>query len=441
MKPIVAIVGRPNVGKSTFFNRVAGEKISIVDDRPGVTRDRIYVDSEWNGKKFTLIDTGGLEIKSEDEMYKHIKTQAELAVELADVIVFFVDGRDGIVNNDYDIAKFLRHSNKPIVLAVNKIDNYRQDAIFEFYNLGIGEPIAMSAEQGTGTGDVLDEVVANFDKIVYEEDEERLKIAVVGKPNAGKSSLTNKLLGYDRTIVSDVAGTTRDAIDTKFDFKGKKYTIVDTAGIRRKSRIDDDVEHYSVLRAMAAIRKADVVLIVLDSSEEISEQDVRIAGYVHREGKPSVIVMNKWDTIEKDTYTINEYNKKLKTDLAFMDYFVPVYTSAKTGQRVDKIMDLVEYVHKNSSLRPSTGTLNEVIQDAVSMNEAPSYKGRRLKIYYATVPNVNPPLIVIFVNDSELVHFSYKRYLENCLRKAFNFEGTPIKLVFKNKGENEDGIK
>ncbi len=437
MKPIVAVIGRPNVGKSTFFNRIAGEKISIVDDRPGVTRDRVYVDSEWRGKQFTLIDTGGLEIKSTDEMFMHIKTQAEIAMELADVILFFVDGRDGLMNDDYDIADYLRTSKKPIVLAVNKVDNYTPDAVFEFYSLGLGEPIALSAEGGQGTGDVLDEVVAHFDMVEVIEEPDRLKIAVVGKPNAGKSSLTNKLLGYDRSIVSDVAGTTRDAIDTHFEINDRKYTIVDTAGIRRKARIDDDVEHYSVLRAMAAIRKADVCLIVFDSTEDISEQDVRIAGYVHRMGKPSVIVMNKWDLIEKDTFTVNKYTNNLKTSLAFMDYFQPIFISAKTGQRVEKIMSLVEYVYERNSFRPSTGVLNEVIQDAVRMNEPPSYKGKRLKIMYATVPEVNPPFIVLFVNDSNLVHFSYKRYLENNIRKSFDFNGTPIKLVFKSKSEEE----
>ncbi|MEG1519793.1 MAG: ribosome biogenesis GTPase Der, partial [Clostridia bacterium] len=389
------------------------------------------------GKPVTLVDTGGLEIKSNDEMFMHIKEQAEIAVELADVIIFFTDGRDGVMNEDHEIASYLRSSKKPIVLAVNKIDNYSVGAVYDFFELGLGEPIALSAEQGQGTGDVLDEVVAFFDKFDATVDEDVLKIAVVGRPNAGKSSLVNKLLGYDRTIVSDIPGTTRDAIDTKFEYKGKKYSIIDTAGMRRKSKIDDDVEHYSVLRAMAAIRKADVVLIVFDAQEEISEQDVRICGYVHREGKPSVIVMNKWDLIEKDTYTVNEYNKKLKNDLAFMDYFMPIYISAKTGQRVDKIMDIVDYVYKNNSFRPTTGTLNEIIQDAVSMNEAPSYKGKRLKIYYATAPAVNPPLIVISVNDNMLVHFSYKRYLENCIRKAYNFEGTPIKIVFNNRDEGK----
>ena len=438
MKPIVAIVGRPNVGKSTFFNRIAGEKIAIVDDRPGVTRDRNYIDAEWNGKGFTLVDTGGLEIKSQDEMFKHIKIQAEIAVDLADVIIFFTDGREGVMNDDYEIATYLRSSKKPIVLAVNKIDNYSEGAVFEFYALGLGDPVAVSSEQGQGTGDVLDEVVRYFDKVELDDEPDRLKIAVVGRPNAGKSSLTNKLLGYDRTIVSEVAGTTRDAIDTKFDFKGKKYSIVDTAGMRKKARIDDDIEHYSVLRGMAAIRKADVVLIVLDAGEEISEQDVRIAGYVHRMGKASVIVMNKWDTIEKDTYTVNKFNDSLKNDLAFMNYFQPVYVSAKTGQRVDKIMDIIDYVYERNSFRPSTGTLNEVLQDAVRMNEAPSFKGKRLKIYYATIPAVNPPMMVIFVNNSELVHFSYKRYLENNIRKAFNFDGTPIKIIFKSRDENSN---
>lgn len=438
MKPLVAIVGRPNVGKSTFFNRVAGERISIVDNQPGVTRDRIYVDASWAGKDFTLVDTGGLELKSDDEMFSHIKNQAEMAVELADVIIFFVDGKEGIMSNDEDIVNYLRRSKKPIVLAVNKIDNYDPSLLFEFYSLGLGEPIGMSAEQGTGTGDVLDEVVSHFSDEDFEDEDDSLKIAVVGKPNAGKSSLVNKLLGYNRTIVSNIAGTTRDAIDTKFECNGKKYTIIDTAGMRRKSKINDDVEHYSVLRAMSAIRKADVVLIMFDSTEEISEQDVRIAGYVHRQGKPSVILMNKWDLVDKDTYTINKFDEKLKNDLAFMNYFVASYVSALTGKRVEKILELVDYVYERNSFRPTTGTLNEIIQDAVRMNEAPSYKGKRLKIYYASVVNVNPPMIVISVNDDGLVHFSYKRYLENTIRKAFDFSGTPIKIVFKNRKKETD---
>ena len=436
MKPTIAIVGRPNVGKSTFFNRVAGERLSIVDDRPGVTRDRVYCDAEWGGKKFTLVDTGGLEVKSTDEMFVHIKEQAMTAVDLADVIIFMVDGKQGLLHDDYEVASLLRKSKKPIVLAVNKIDNYDESKVFEFYSLGLGEPIGMTAEQGQGTGDVLDEAVSYLENIEIEDEPDRIKIAIVGKPNVGKSSLTNKILGYDRSIVSDVSGTTRDAIDTRFEFDGQKYSIIDTAGIRRKRSIDDDVEHYSVLRAMAAIRKADVVLIVMDASEEISEQDVRIAGYVHRMGKPSVVVMNKWDTIEKDTNTVNQYNKNLHTSLAFMDYFVPVYVSAKTGQRVEKIMNLVNEVYAHASFRPSTGVLNDIIQDAFAVNEPPSFKGRRLKIYFVTATSTNPPVIVFSVNDSELVHFSYRRYLENQLRKAFDFSGTPVKLVFSNRSED-----
>lgn len=438
MKPIVAIVGRPNVGKSTFFNRIVGERISIVDDRPGVTRDRIYADGEWAGRAFTIVDTGGLEVKSDDEMFVHIKEQADTAIDLADVIIFMVDGKSGLLHSDEDVSAYLRKSKKPIVLAVNKVDNYDEGKLFEFYSLGLGEPIAISAEQGQGTGDLLDEVVSYFDSVEEEIEEDRIKIAIVGKPNVGKSSLTNKILGYDRTIVSNIAGTTRDAIDTKFEYDGQKYSIIDTAGIRRKRSIDDDVEHYSVLRAMAAIRKADVVLIVFDASSEISEQDVRIAGYVHRMGKPSCIIMNKWDTIEKDTNTINKYNNDLKTSLAFMDYFVPIYVSAKTGQRVEKIMKLVNKVYERNSFRPNTGTLNDIIQTAFSINEPPSYKGRRLKIYYVTATSVNPPVIVFFVNDAELVHFSYRRYLENTIRKAFDFSGTPIKIVFSNKNDEEE---
>lgn len=433
IKPIVAVVGRPNVGKSTFFNKICGKRISIVKDTPGVTRDRIYADAEWCGYNFTMIDTGGIEMNSDDKMFMHIRSQAEIAIESADVILFFTDGRDGLVSSDYEVATILRNTNKPVLLVVNKLDNYEIEKTYDFYQLGLGEPLAISCEQGKGLGDLLDEIVKNFDKI---EDEvaEGLKIAVLGKPNAGKSSLVNKILGFERTIVSDVAGTTRDAIDTPFTHDGKRYTIIDTAGMRRKRSIDSEtVESYSVMRAVAAMRRADVVLIVFNCEDGISEQDIRIAGLVHEEGKPCIIVMNKWDTVEKDGYTIDKYTDQLKVDLAYMDYFVPIFVSAKTGQRVEKILTLIDKVHDNASRRITTGTLNDIIADAVAMNEPPSPNGRRLKIYYSTQPSVCPPKFVVFVNNDTLVHFSYKRYLENCLRRAVDFSGTPIKIVFNNR--------
>ena len=341
-KPLVAIVGRPNVGKSTFFNKVTGQRLSIVENVPGVTRDRLYADAEWCGKSFTLIDTGGIEIKSQDEMWTHNKKQATIAIETADVIIFFGDAKTGLTSADYDVAAILRRSGKPVVLAVNKLDNYKVEVLFYFYELGLGQPIGISSEQSKGLGDLLDEVCSHFKQVETEEEEDRLKIAIVGKPNAGKSRLTNALLGYDRTIVSDIAGTTRDAIDTPLDVDGKKYTLIDTAGIRRKRSVSEDLEYYSVLRSFAAIRRADVCLIVIDAFEGLTEQDVKIAGYVHEQGKPSIIVMNKWDKVEKDTHTINEFEKKIQTDLAFMDYYKSIYISAKNGQRTNKLFGLCE---------------------------------------------------------------------------------------------------
>lgn len=437
-KPLVAVVGRPNVGKSTFFNRICGKRISIVKDLPGVTRDRIYADAEWQGYNFTLIDTGGIELKSDDAMYKHIRKQVEIAVDVADVIVFFVDGKQGLVASDMDVADYLRTVNKPVVLAVNKLDNFtveNMDAVYDFYQLGLGEPIGVSAEQSKGLGDLLDEIVKYFDKIESDESDS-IKVAVVGRPNVGKSSMVNKILGYERVIVSDVAGTTRDAVDTPFTRNDKNYTIIDTAGLRRKRGVEfDTVESYSVMRSIAAIKRADVVLIIFDSSEEISEQDVRIAGMVHEEGKPCIIVMNKWDVVEKDTHTIEDYKKTLDNQLAFMDYYVPIFVSAKTGQRVDRIFDVIDKVYENASRRIPTGILNDVIREAVSVNEPPSPSGRRLKILYATQTDVNPPKIVIFVNNEKILHFSYRRYLENSLRKAFDFSGTPIVVVYNSKKE------
>lgn len=436
-KPLVAIVGRPNVGKSTFFNRIVGQRISIVEDTPGVTRDRLYADAEWCGHSFTLIDTGGLEIKSEDVMWSHIRAQAQIAVETADVIVFMLDGKTGLTHEDYEVAAYLRKSRKPILLVVNKLDNNEQHLLYDFYELGLGEPIGISAGQAKGLGDVLDEIVKLTGKYETEEKEEALKIAVVGKPNAGKSSLVNKLLGYDRVIVSDIAGTTRDAIDTRIKIGDKEYILIDTAGIRRKRSVEEDLEQYSVMRSLGAVRRADVCLIVIDSSEELSEQDVKIAGYVHEQGKPSVVVMNKWDVVEKDTYTIEKYNRKLKEELKFMDYFIPTYVSAKTGKRVDNLIKLAERAYENASRRISTGLLNDVLREAILTNEPPSKNGKRLKIYYVTEVSANPPTFVIFVNDDTLMHFSYKRYLENALRRSFDFEGTPIRLIIRNKNEKD----
>ena len=438
VKPLLAIVGRPNVGKSTFFNKMAGKRISIVEDMPGVTRDRVYADAEWCGYSFTMVDTGGIEIHSEDQMWKHIKRQAELAVDLADVILFFVDGKTGIMPDDYDVAELLRASKKPIVLAVNKIDNNNYDSVYDFYNLGLGEPIPVSSEQGLNLGDLLDEIVSKF-KVKIEEgtDDEGLKIAVVGKPNAGKSSLVNRILGFDRVIVSDIAGTTRDAIDTPFTKYGKSYRIIDTAGIRRKNKVNEDVEYYSVIRSIDAMRRADVVAVVIDASEPLSEQDIKICGLVHESQKPSVIIMNKWDAVEKDTFTVNEFNAKLKEELKFMSYFKPIYISALTGKRVNLVLDTLNEVYKNASNRVPTGVLNDVLTDAMSVNEPPNYNGKKLRVYYATQASVNPPTFILFVNDEKIMHFSYKRYLENCLRKAFDFSGTPIRIRIRNK-EKED---
>ncbi len=430
--PLIAIVGRPNVGKSTFFNKVVGRKVSITEDRPGVTRDRLYADAEWRGRVFSLVDTGGIELKSDDLMWKHIKKQAEVAIETAQVILFFVDGKEGLTTSDYDVADMLRRSKKPVILIVNKIDEYSEEKVFEFYSLGLGEPYPVSSEHGKGIGDVLDECVSYFEKNCGEEDDS-LKIAVVGKPNAGKSSIVNRLLGFERSIVTDIAGTTRDAIDTKFSYEGKNYTIIDTAGIRKKAKVEDDVEYYSVMRAFDAVRRADVCLLVVDSTEGLTEQDTKIIGYVHEQGKPSVIVMNKWDLIEKDTNTINKFEDKLKEDLKFMDYFKSVYVSAKTGQRAEKIMKVAEEVYANAHTRIPTGTLNDLISDTVRANEPPSYNGRRLKVYYTSQVAVAPPTFVLFVNSCELMHFSYERFLENAIRKAFDFSGTPIKIVTREK--------
>ena len=434
-KPLVAIVGRPNVGKSTLFNRLIGRRVAIVEDTPGVTRDRIYQDAEWLNYAFTLIDTGGIEPANEDIIARQMRRQAELAIETADVIIFLVDGREGMTSADMDVADLLRRSNKPVVLAVNKVDAPKfEEAMYEFYALGLGDPFTISASQGLGLGDLLDEIVKDFPKDIEETGSERVNIAVVGKPNVGKSSLVNALLGEERTIVSEIPGTTRDSIDTPFTRNGREYTLVDTAGIRRKRSVEDEsIERYSVIRSLAAIRRADVVLIVCDASQGLSEQDVRIAGYAHEEGKASVLIVNKWDLVEKDTHTMNAFQKSLGADLSFMSYVPMLFISAKSGQRVSKVLDLVDRSYEQSRRRIPTGQLNDTVSEAVTMNEPPSDKGRTLKIYYATQASVQPPTFIIFVNDTEIVHFSYERYLDNFFRKTFGFEGTPIRIFFRNK--------
>ena len=438
MKPLVAIVGRPNVGKSTLFNKISGKRIAIVEDTPGVTRDRIYTDAEWLTHSFILVDTGGIEPENDDIIASQMRRQAELAIETADVIIFVVDAREGLTSADEEVAHMLRRSKKPIVLAVNKVDAPKyEDNAFDFYSLGLGTPITCSASQRTGLGDLLDAVVDYFPEnndVKADEENRPLNIAVVGKPNVGKSSIINTILGEQRSIVSDIPGTTRDAIDTPFSHDGRDYVIIDTAGLRRRRSIEDEsIERYSVIRSLAAVRRADVVLIVVDAGEELSEQDVRIAGYAHEEGKASILIVNKWDLIEKDTNTMNEFKKRLKVDLSFMSYVPMLFTSAKTGQRVNKIFDYIDMVYEQNSKRVTTGTLNDVVSEAVSVTAPPSDKGRQLKIYYATQVSVNPPTFVLFVNDSNIMHFSYKRYLENYIRKSFSLDATPIRLFVRNK--------
>lgn len=441
MKPLVAVVGRPNVGKSTFFNKICGRRISIVDDIAGVTRDRIYSDAEWCGHYFTLVDTGGLDFVEQGEMQKNIFTQAQIAIDLADVILLFVDGKEGLTNNDRQVADYLRKCKKPVILVVNKLDNFELENTYDFYELGIKRLFPISAEQSKGLGELLDEIVSllKSNPEINNAPTNEIKIAIVGKPNAGKSSLTNKLLGEERLVVSSVAGTTRDAIDTPFKYNNKDYILIDTAGMRKKNVIEDkSIERYSVLRSIEAIKRADVVLIVIDVSLGITEQDIKVAGFVHEQNKPSIIVLNKWDLIEKDDKTINLYTNKLKEDLKFMDYFVPLYISALTGQRTNKIMPLVEKVYENASKRIKTGVLNEIIQNAVTIKQPPTKNGQRLKLFYCTQASTNPPNFVLFVNDVNDMHFSYLRYLENSIRKAVDFDGTPIKITLKNRSEKEE---
>ena len=437
-KPLVAIVGRPNVGKSTFFNKVTGQKLSIVEDTPGVTRDRLYADAEWCGKTFTLMDTGKIQIKSKDKMWTHIKKQATIAIETADVVIFFCDAKTGLTAADYDVADTLRKSGKPIVLAVNKLDNYKVEVLFDFYELGLGQPIGISAEQSKGLGDLLDEVCSYFKPVEENDDGDRLKIAIVGKPNAGKSSLINQIAGEERSLVSDVAGTTRDAIDTRIERDGIKYNFIDTAGLRRKSRVEEKIEKYSVLRAKMAVERADVCVIMIDATEGVTEQDTKVAGEAHNAGKACIIVVNKWDAVEKDGKTMDKMRQAIRADLSYMTYAPIVFISALTGQRVDRIFELINYVNEQATMRIKTGVLNSLLADATIRVQPPTDKGRRLKIYYMTQIGVRPPHFVIFCNDARLFHFSYQRYLENQIRDTFGMEGTPIRLTIRQKGEKEE---
>lgn len=439
-KPIVAVVGRPNVGKSTLFNRIAEERISIVEDTPGVTRDRIYAEAEWLNHKFTLIDTGGLEPESDDIILKQMYTQAQIAIETADVILFVVDIKTGVTDADMQVANILRKANKPIILAVNKMDDLRKYGmdIYEFYQLGIGEPFGVSAGQAIGLGDLLDEVVKNFPKEAeYDEEDDTIKVAIIGKPNVGKSSLINKILGEERVIVSDIAGTTRDAIDTPYEKDGQKYVFIDTAGMRRQSKIKESIEKYSIIRAVAAVERADVCVLMINATEGITDQDTKIAGIAHEAGKPTIIVVNKWDLIEKDNKTMNNFIKEIDKEFKYMSYAPKMFISALTGQRVHKLFETINYCSQNSTRRISTGMLNDVLIEAMALNQPPAEKGRPLKIYYITQVSVKPPTFILFVNDTELLHFSYKRYIENQLRDAFGFNGTPIHFIARNKSERK----
>ncbi len=439
-KPVVAIVGRPNVGKSTLFNKIAGKRIAIVEDTPGVTRDRLYTDAEWNGITFTLIDTGGIEPVSNDRILTEMRNQAQIAIDTADVIVLVVDVREGMTATDKDVANMLIRSGKEIVIACNKCDTPGEPPLqmYDFYNLALGEPIPVSGVHGSGVGDLLDEICNHFPENTEDEEEEDvIKIAVVGKPNAGKSSLINRILGENRVIVSPIAGTTRDSIDTYYEKDGQKYLIIDTAGMRKRNKIEENVERFSVIRALNAVDRADVVLIMIDATEGVTEQDTKIAGYAHEQGKASVICVNKWDLIEKDTKTMNNFRLDVQDGLSYMLYAPILFISAKTGQRVDKIFEMAKYVANQNAMRISTGMLNDVINDATSRVQPPSDKGKRLKIFYITQASVKPPSFVIFVNDKKLAHFSYIRYLENQLRNTFGFEGTPIRFIIRERSKED----
>lgn len=439
-KPIVAIVGRPNVGKSTLFNALAGSRISIVQDTPGVTRDRIYADVSWLNYNFTMIDTGGIEPDSGDVILSQMREQAQIAIDTADVIIFIVDVRQGMQDADSKVADMLRRSRKPVVLAVNKVDNFEKMMldVYEFYNLGMGEPIPVSAASMLGTGDLLDAVVKHFPERTGDDGEdERPKIAVIGKPNVGKSSLVNRLTGDNRVIVSDIAGTTRDAIDTPVKYHGREYVFIDTAGLRRKNKIKEEIERYSIIRAVTAVERADVVLLMIDGTEGVTEQDAKIAGIAHERGKGIIIVVNKWDAVEKDDKTIYRQSEKIRQILSFLSYAEIMFISAKTGQRVQNVYDMIDLVIENNSMRIATGVLNEIVAEAVAMQQPPTDKGKRLKIYYVTQVSVKPPTFVIFVNDKELAHFSYVRYLENRIRDAFGFRGTSLKFIVRERKEEQ----
>lgn len=440
-KPMVAIVGRPNVGKSTFFNRIVGKRIAIVEDTPGVTRDRIYQDAEWSGKQFGLIDTGGIEPSSTDIILSQMREQAEIAMELSDVILFITDGKDGLTTADTEVAEMLRRTGKKVILLVNKIDNMKKlpDFFYDFYELGLGEPIPISAANMLNFTDVLDEMIEAFPEDKYEEDEDVTKIAIIGKPNVGKSSLINFLLGENRVIVSPIAGTTRDSIDTPFEKNGQKFTLIDTAGIRRKSKITNDIEKYSVIRSVAAVERCDVCVLMIDGAEGLTEQDKKVAGIAHEAGKGLILVVNKWDLVTKETNTMRDFQRNLEAELQFMSYAPILFISVKDGKRVNQVLETCISVSESRSLRVPTGQLNSLIQDAIMMKAPPSDKGKRLKIYYATQVGVQPPLFSFQINNRELMHFSYSRYLENRIRDSWGFKGTSIKFIFREKGEQELG--